>query len=533
MSEFDKIHIETVQEFLNGVVVIDDNIKFTEAPAEQLETPDDDELGAGDVNPTDNSEATRPENTPIHARALIDPFSEIGIHCVACEWNEETNELPAIALNTDIAIFDWKLSEGGTPITAELLIKELIEKSKNSFRYIVIYTSETSNDVATKIKDLGVAEYSSDFNEEDNIVDLKNENESHVSIRIEIIEKADDSELCEKVITGFSNFSSGFLRNATLNGITSIRKNTFKLLSLYPKKLDKAAISHFTSLQSSSKMFDQAEISFHDYISGLISDNISDILLYSEGLKASISKDTIVNALDKKGSVFFSKCKVGTQQLEYLPLIKSESHASFKSTALDNLQRRPDQKLERLKKKINTNLGNGHDSILIEDNINHLKELSHDDCCINRAIFSSPEEPHHPLKFGTIIKNAGTYYMCLQPLCDSIRLSTRKPTTFPFVKLKKREDSYSFDFVLKINSKFIGFKAVDKPHQSLKSFDFKANSITKDVRTNNESIFSGNNNEEFTWIAELKLPYAQELAQTIANGSTRVGMDKFEWLRKK
>jgi|GEM_PF-1714237 len=534
MTNFEQLHKKTVQNFLSGVVVIDDNIKFTEAPAVRLETPDDeDELGVGVVETSDNSDATSGSKSEIQAKSVIDPFSKLGIHCVAYEWTDEDTKLPPIALNTDIAIFDWKLGEGNRVTTAKSLIVKLIENSKDCFRYIVIYTSEDLKKITAEIDSLGVANYSSKLNDEAQMVDFTSDSEAHVSIRIQVIEKNDDSELCQKVIDGFATFSSGFLRNATLSGITSIRKNTFKLLSLYSKKLDKAAISHFTSLQSSAEMFDQASLSFHDYISGLLSDNISDVLLYSEDLKASVSQETIISILDEEGPFFCLECNGITKKIKYPSVIQAEDHATFKKNIIENLEIQEGQNLENLKDKVIKNLENGRDAVSIENITEHFKELSHDCCCRNRAIFSSPQKPSHPLKFGTIIFREDAYYMCLQPLCDSIRLSIDKPTTFPFVKLEECKDKSSFDFVLKIKSKFVGFRSVAKPHQSINSFDFTANEATKDVRANEDNIFIDTEEKQSNWVAELKQSYAQELAQTISTSSTRIGMDKFEWLRRK
>jgi len=530
MTNFKLQHRQTVQDFLSGVVVIDDNIKFSETSVKQLSTPSVDDL---ELAPSSNEVAPAESNKgEIQALEIINSFSELGIHCVAYPWNPGTSKvLPTLAMNTDIAIFDWKLGEGDTD-TAAPLIKTLIEQSKDCFRYIVIYTSEEPSEVVEKIKQVTMADCVMVPLQKGMVIDYRYGTDSHVSYRVEIIKKEEDSELCDKVIDGFSAFSVGFLRNVMLNGITSIRKNAFKLLSLYPKNLDKAAISHFTSLQSSSEMFNQADIAFHDYISGLISDNISDILLYSSSLKKALDGNVIVDALSKEsGSVWVHSNKTEIKNINYASLIKATSHDAFKKIIMDGLQNEDEEKLKDAKNKIAISFDNSRESIRIENDIPTLKEFSHNDCCRGREKFSSTESPFHPLKFGTIVIHDDIYYLCLQPLCDSIRL--KGETTFPFVKLEVRPDKKSFSYVAKKEGDFIALKAVGKPHQSLYSYEFSADIKTKDVRTDENNIFKDTDSKDFIWVSELKEAYAQGIAHNIASQGTRIGMDQFEWLRLK
>lgn len=526
MSDFQEQQIQTVQNFLNGVVVIDDKIKFTDTSVKALSTPQDDDLE--DTAP-DLNDPAKGAQSEIQAKEIIESFSNLGIHCVTYPWDTKDTELPSIALNTDIAIFDWTL--GGN--TAEPLIKELMEKSKDCFRYIVVYTSETPGDIVLRIKDISIDSCEIMLPQKGNIIDYKYKNESHVCYRVEIIKKGDDSELCKKIVEGFSEFSSGFLRNAMLNGITSIRKNAFKLLALYPKKLDNAAISHFTALQSSPDMFDQASLAFHDYISGLISDNISDILLYSKSLKNSLTKKTIISALEDNGSIWALGDKKEIENIDYKTLIGAKTHSKFRGLVIDRLIDPDKEKLEKLKTKIKAGFNNSKEAIRIENNIDALKEFSHNDCCRSRARFSSSEKSNHPLKFGTVIFREDVYYLCLQPLCDSIRLKSTKETIFPFVQLEFRKNNKSFKYVIKKDGDFIGLRAVNKPHQSLHSFGFMANKETGDVRTDGNNIFKGCSEQEFMWVAELKESYVQGLAHSIATQGTRIGMEQFEWLRHK
>ncbi len=548
MTDFECKYKETVKKFLSGVVIIDDNISWENIKADdKLKIPAGKPSLNEEMSNPDMPEAAKRPDSSINAREIINSFSKEGIHCVVFPWEKSSSDLPLITMNTDIAIFDWKLSETDNKKTAELLIRELIENSKNCFRYIVIYTIEDKKSVADIVKGLKIENCARVKSPQENIIDYKYGTDSHVSYRVQIIKKVDDSKLCDAVINGFSNFNAGFLRNAILTSITSIRENTFKLLSLYPDTLDKAAISHFTSLQSSPLMFDQASTAFHDYISKIISDNILDVLLYSESLEEALNSKIIISALEfakakESISIFLHEKNEKIDTIDYEQLIQSVTHDEFKKIIVDGLDvsisgNNQEDQLKTIENKIKTSFSNGKNFIRIEGKVEAFIEFSYNDCCRGYEKFSPSGRSERPLKFGTIVTDENNYYLCLQPLCDSIRLNEN--TAFPFVRLESVDlenamsNNKPFSYVVKKDGKFIALKAFKKPHQTLCSFMFSPDKATKSVQSDQSKSFKNVDGKTFDWIAELKEPYTQIIMHNIAAHGTRIGVDKFEWLRHK
>lgn len=526
MERFNEAHKQTVSDFLSCVVVIDDQINFSDDTVSELASPGPFSNRVTD-EPTDGA---APGVNVISSQAVVNSFADKGINCVTKKypWSEGvTTEAPPIVTKSDIVVIDWQLDEGDTDRTAEPIIHDLLIKSKNCFRYVVVYTSESVSTVARTLRDLEI-EGLKVFNEQKEcIVDLGSN--SHIMCRIQVIKKtANDGDLCEKVIEGFSEFSVGFLRNAVLNGITSVRNNTFKLLSLYPKELDKAAISHFTALQSSETIFEQAEITFREYISSLISSDVSDILMYSKGLKSSVEKEVISFSVGENatGSIWTKESKGEVESVKYSELFKADSFNAFMDVWSPGFSTGSATKREKVLKK--------RPLVRIEGDEKYLKEFSYNDCCKKRALFSE-DGSQPPLKFGTIIKSEGEnpkYFMCLQPLCDSVRLKGGEDHRFPFVELGVADEGKKFTYIVKPEGSLTCLSPKDKLHRCLESFYFKASDSTWDVRAAS-GRFECKEGKFYTWVDELKDHYAQGLIQDIANGGTRVGMDQFEWFRSK
>ena len=317
--------------------------------------------------------------------------------------------------------------------------------------------------------------------------------------------------------------------NAVLNGMISIRKNTFKILSLYPESLDRSALSHYTALQSSGSC-SRADILFRDYVTKLLSEQVYDALLYADGLKNSINRDVISQILPESSSLWLNEEGEEISGKNLKDMVRIDKLRSFKAFLYNHIEN--DDEKRKKAELICSAFNSGNDYVRIEGDVNRLKELSFNDCCRKRSLFS---DGPFPLKFGSIVRtgNSGEYkyYMCLQPLCDSVRLSGKE--RFPFIELEVAPEGKNYSYVVKVGGDYVCLNAHRKPHQALVSFVFKANKSSKDVRTDKEFIFKSTSpdNCEFLWVAELKEKYALALAQSVASSSTRVGMDVFEPLR--
>jgi hypothetical protein len=68
-------------------------------------------------------------------------------------------------------------------------------------------------------------------------------------------------------------------------------------------------------------------------------------------------------------------------------------------------------------------------------------------------------------------------------------------------------------------------------------FEFEPNSPAKTVLATDENDAywfhtAGNNGVRFRWVAQMKFPQAQRIAQHLASEAARVGLTESEWLRR-
>ncbi len=145
------------------------------------------------------------------------------------------------------------------------------------------------------------------------------------------------------------------------------------------------------------------------------------------------------------------------------------------------------------------------------------------------------------LRFGTILKLTGAeapkYYLCVQPLCDCVRISDGRK--FPFLELKVvSDDEKRFDLVIsEENSSYIKVAINYRPYDS-SSIEFAATKASKTV----ESTIIGDKKFNFAttddpphnylWLGELKFAHIQRVANEYATKFSRVGLDESEWLRR-
>jgi hypothetical protein len=168
------------------------------------------------------------------------------------------------------------------------------------------------------------------------------------------------------------------------------------------------------------------------------------------------------------------------------------------------------------------------------------------------ASHDSEQDPR--LEFGTIVSRNDEYFVCLQPLCDTVRLkeNTRfifapsavasqeypkaaKPGAGDDSKKREKKPPKAFDIVvISPEGENVRLRVSNKASET-QTFIFapdedKVISARKDGGVWSFSCADGS---VFQWIADLRGPFVQRLAQRVANDLSRIGLDEFEWLRQK
>lgn len=128
-------------------------------------------------------------------------------------------------------------------------------------------------------------------------------------------------------------------------------------------------------------------------------------------------------------------------------------------------------------------------------------------------------------------KNNGEFLVCIQPLCDTLRLDTATP--FIFASLSRND---VFDVVVRDldSDEDIKLKLNHKA-STIRRFEFDPDPEGRIVLSSPETeprTFKSTCEQGFIWICDLRIPVAQHFVHLVANDLSRIGFDEFEWQRR-
>lgn len=566
-----------VKGFLSNVVAIDDMLCFGNMVAnvhqeQSMEIEDnfdhsEDDSGLGVVNISPASEVQLKiglgEAHSLDYQDLSLAFSEHGINCSGfipdknragfSSVEEAATKIMKSARRADVTILDWNMDAkfgADTGTLAKACLQKIIQHDKmqhGRLRLIVIYTAEPDHkSIAEAIKDyLNAVDKSILANQNDKCIDFESTDLAFCKIVV-IEKKVTAIELCEEVVELFTELTIGLLPNATLSALGELRDKTHHILHAFNKDLDPAYLSHVLGLLSSPKVRENADEVALDYAAELISEEFKSMVQISQPFKKSLEKTRIKDWLDhinsKNDNEFFEiivgeeSGKVGTAKIkELLDATKSREIKAI---------------LNKEPKIIKDNQGGGEldffERSRIQVNLHNGSTDSHEKLsiieCKRRGGLSLSYQNYDPnIKLGSIIKSVDddAYYICLQPLCDSVRLSN--DTEFLFLKVStvtKPKGKFSHVIQSKTGD---NIRLMIRPtSKNIQTFSLKWHSksrTVKAVKSEGDDDYlvqytgSKGGDGHFIWIGELKNSVAQCISNKVAASISRIGIDTNEWLR--
>lgn len=536
------------QKFIQSVVAVDDEMEFNARPSlspdtEELIIPEIGEFGLSEDESTRDSNVSNNIDNPnkLYYQDLSFEFAEKAIICSGLKpYPEEKKTINAIfksSINSDITILDWQMeSDGDWGRITTKVIKEIIEddiKNRGRLRLFVIYTAADQSTVLEKLKEV--------LNDKNPIVkkDHIGFDKSELKLcRICIISKqTTEKDLSNEVIRLFTELTVGILSNAALASITEMRDNTHNILYKFNKNLDPAYLSHVLGLISSPDMREQAHEVAFDYAVDLISEEIKSELQTSQTVKKSLNKQALsqwplyINPKDNKQKF---RIKVGNYKPVFL---KNERVSKLLTVSNDSLQEVLDEQ-PPFPKHEQFNTVDTFKKLPIQFSIDgesleaHL-ELSVLQCMRRDSTTVWDKTQYSPvLKSGVVLESNQDFYICIQPICDTVRLKGVNNLTF--IKVKKGGGKFSH--VLRgTTTEYIKLD-VNPSSKLICVMPFEACSTLKMVKGNlngSNYIFTDNNGIEYVWYGELKQAIYQEIINNVSASLARVGTDSFEWLRLK
>ncbi|WP_320407665.1 response regulator receiver domain [Klebsiella pneumoniae] len=566
-----------VKRFLSNVIAIDDKLFFGNAISNKEEVASaankdpfafgeeesglsegDSGLGVANISLASSTIRDRlgKEVHNLDYQDLSLAFAEYGINCSGFipdvhrfkTIEDAAENITLSAKRVDATILDWRMDENfGAEIgsLAKASILKILQHDKSQhgrLRLIVIYTAEPN--IAEITGNIAQTLQSVDFSVLTNKNNINFDNADLEFCQITVIEKKTTAkELREEVVSLFTELTIGLLPNATLSTLSELRDKTHHILHTFSRDLDPAYLSHVIGLLSSPKVRENAEEVALDYAAELIAEELKSMIQISHPLKLSLEKNRIIDWLShinmENDDDFFEivvgdeSGKVGSSRMkELIEATENEQIDAILQSEPKIISKGQDSLSFFERNRIQVNLKNGtidsHEKLSIIE-------------CKRRDGLSLTNLAYAPnIKLGSIIKDKkGKYYICLQPLCDSVRLSS--DASFLFLAVKEvKEPTGKFTHVIQSKTGENIRLMARCSTQCIRKFDLKRNKTTRTVKASNQA---GSNEyiiqckkesggiEELFWVGELKNNVAQAISNQVAASISRIGLDTNEWLR--
>lgn len=545
MSSFATLHDfskNAVENFVQTVVFIDDKIyssassRGTVLEPKSLSTPKvrKSAIKSAEITASNGSTHNIPEELPNYSPHDIQAsFAKRRIVCSlhqpikedSVDVDSDTYNLCAAA---DIVIVDWDL-DGDAGKKATQLIENLVMQSQkddpHQLRLILVYTdSPNLFDVSDKVSEklFSILPDGIKDNEADQGLAFHTSN-SRVAILGKPAERLADNkpfevtetELADRAIAEFCKLADGMLQSGILLGLATIRKQSRKILTKFHAGLDAAFLTHRALLQPDDEAFDHITPLLVSELQAVLEDTLESPLFpetvvqdWCNCIESGLYAKSIIQGADFKTFVF-DFCRFGTDAKNRHNLTSTPGNKQFPSLLM------PD--------KEGTNPP--------QPDMTSLEQLA-----VLMSQRTHYDNQNRYLKLGTILKEktGGRYLICLQPACDSTRLSASTPFVFCYLNISDGT-KYKTTHIIPDAG---GYSELSynpcKENRIVINFSPSVHKRVSATKTeSSEYIFHSDSHVDYAWIAQLKTEHAQRAVEDFARAMSRVGLTEFEWLRKK
>lgn len=328
------------------------------------------------------------------------------------------------------------------------------------------------------------------------------------------------------ILTEFTNLTSGLLSNFALLSLTTLRKNSSKILGLFSKDMDNAYLGHKAIIPKQ----EDAE----DLLIELFGDSVKDLLYYSSvngEIRSSINNWIDNNLLEEK---FEYEGRNFTKDRSVIKNVLESTEEDIKKRFNSVFRAIPSQIKNHLTSNSSKIFTNNDKQDTVKEQDRNFAKLTH-----HKSLFI-PKEVEPKLTLGTLIKSTkeDKFYICIQQRCDSVRIPKDSVRKFLFLPFYPTTGASTKKFHL-ITSCDIELKK-DTNSFSMRTIKFKCDNdfgvIKAKKNRDNKYIFTqkyvSDSDEQFEWMLDLKDLHSQRIVTEYAASISRVGLDESEWLRK-
>jgi hypothetical protein len=456
-SSLTEYYSEKAKEFLKTVVCIDDEPSDSVQASSKMAT----KIDAG----FDEEESPRPtdvfreqmenleESHPLNFQDTAYAFAKYGILCSVLRPQLTGDQLPgwiaSLANSADVAILDWQLERSGNGMrgsgsskACREAIKQILDNDRRNggrLRLIVVFTATDASNAIADLK-VDLTDYD-DLHQDDcalvgshwRIVVLQKPYTQKVTTK-----KVEYSNLPDVVIHEFSTLTNGLLPSAILHGITAVRENTHRLLAIFDRDLDGAFLAHRTLIPDPNEAEEFLLELFQDELGALIRNN---------SFKACVGSRPSKQWIELKGIC----AKNSGQRESLLKAITEPSKDKIKDLNGPFVAGRNKKKVADRVVGAFYGVDADNTSIAAENAKERLAQLAG-----FYGVGTPPSVKDIRMQLGILVRDevdGSRYLMCLQPLCDSVRII--EPTLFPFLILDEvtsGSDIESRDLYIRLKS---------------------------------------------------------------------------------
>lgn len=557
-SPFNKFVLESSGKYLQTVVVVDDRIYENTsgsvasplmAPSTRLRKPAlksaeavNEKKDAADEK-TGNAEKL--EEVSFHD--VQNSFAKKRIICSLYQ----PKKTASFGEHSDVVIVDWNLhGDFGNKATA--LVRNLIEQSMkeipHQLRLVLIYTMEVNlRSVADKVyEDLSerIGKETIGVDTETKGLVLTTDNARVVVLgkreNTSLTEYSDfwvpEKKLAERTIIEFSRLASGLLQAVVLRGVANLRENNRRILMRFHEGLDSAFLAH-RALLLPDQAFGQIIPLLTDELRAVLEDTLGECPLGSGPAVDRIVSDWCATHW-KPGNDARLKIGDGADPLEFAkdvfcngPAI-NQDYSRFRNSEIPGLVDKKDNDPPRWKENKDKRLKlAGY--LSSESNEDHSHELL--SSLMSQRI--AYENARRTLHLGVILREVDgkrRYMLCLQPVCDSVRINGEtRAFIFCFLEMPGVDKPFTHVVVdLTRNPVRLSYKPKIRNCHVL-NFTTGADSVSAEKDSEGRLIFDDAGKNRYEWIGELKTEHAQRVAEEFGRTLSRVGLTESEWLRLK
>lgn len=505
-----------ISDYFRTALVIDDRVQGDYSPLEELRAD-------ATVDPSGEPQPgllTPPGDgaTPVHPAELVSAFIDEGIVCGVLQPDNDESELLALAHRgaqvADLLILDWLLFDDATRTID--MISAVAKANTGRLTVVVIFTGEP--DLRRVVERLTEA---TDFDETHNFV-LQSEDTVVLVFgkpRVKVVSGEHRStaayrDLPTRIRDDLEMIFGGLMPQFVFRGVNAVRNSTPRILASFGSDLDAGALVHRALLPQA----DDAGSQFIRLLAGDLEQALHD------------AEVGAVWGIDSAA--------------ESLARATSGGNPSKLSKRL----REPDNRVPQEVKELDD------ESLVHEAIANGLREVGLGDSAVSKAVddltaafangvassktlavmMSSSDFGQKPprLELGVVLRDdSGDYWLCIQPLCDSVRIKCRR--AFPMLGLVP-DDRRPAAIIRSPENTPMGLRFDTAPYK-LAMPEFKRTSADAVIAHGQHPDwrFTDVDDVEYLAVTRLRPELAAQAVQGLTAAASRPGFDASEWLRRK